>query len=427
MNRATQLPKLPYGQGGFTWNANHTAIKFQKNYKSKTDGKTYRLSVTAPTIRECYAAMERRVEEKENYIKTRFKHSLDDRTVILSDAIRDWLIKTKLGKNKANSFDRCECTLNNQIEPYEIGRMQAVEVEPKDISEHLEYLAYKADNKGKTGYSHSVIKKTYELLDSFFRYYYIDNINANPMLKVKKPTPKKNNSEITIEEAGSSKLIADLVLSDDEIKKFRDVCLCEPKNGVDGGTKYGAHLYFMLLTFLRVGEAITLVWSDVDWDNKMLNVNKAVSRVRVRNQKSDAKTKLILTTPKTAHGIRKVGLTDEAIKILKIIQKNNEFKNPKDYIFATNKGTMVTSTHLYKVLKGILKAANLNAHRARDGFTLHYLRHTGISFYIRHGVPIDVVSEMAGHADTSITRQTYYHIIQKQKYDAISKMNNIQL
>lgn len=421
------LPKLPYGQGSFSWrDDSHTTIKFQRNYKSKTDGKTYRLRATAPTVKECYALMEQKEAEKEEEIKRTYRHTLEDRTVILSDAIRDWMYKTKFNKNKANSFDRCECTLNNQIENYPIGRMQAVDVESKDIIEHLDYLFYSASNGDKKGYSYSTVKKTYELLDNFFKYYYINDINANPMIKVEKPTPKRNNSEITIDDANNSKLLADLVLSDDEIKLFKNVCLAEPKNGVTGGTKYGAHLYFMLLTFLRVGEAITLIWSDVNFEKRTLRVNKSVSRVKDRSE-SKSKTKIILTTPKTIHGDREVVLTDEAIQILNIIKNNSEYTSPKDYIFSTAKGTMVTSTHLYKVLKGVLKAANLNKDKARDKFTLHYLRHTGISFYIRHGVPIDIVSSMAGHADTSITRQIYYHIIEQQREEAMTKMNAIKI
>lgn len=422
-----KLPKLPHGQGSFSWrDSTHTKIKFQRNYKSKTDGKTYRLQATASTVKECYALIEQKEHEKESEIKRAYKHSLDNRTVILSDAIREWLVKTKMNKNKANSFDRDECTLNNQIEKYDIGRLQAIDVTADDIAEHLDFLLYSADNGVKRGYSYSVVKKTYELLNQFFAYFYAKDVNSNPMRSVKRPERRKNVSEISLHDNDSPNIIADLVLSDDEIKIFKEACMRKPRNGVTGGTKYGLHLYFMLLTFLRVGEAITLVWSDVDWDKKLLRVNKAVSRVKNRDS-SGAKTKVILTTPKTQHGIRDVGLTDEALNVLKIIKKQSDYTTLGDYIFATSKGTPVPYTHLYKVLKGLLKSSGLNSNGERDGFTLHYLRHSGISFYIRKGVPLDVISEMAGHADTYITRSTYYHIINKQKRDAILMMNDIKI
>lgn len=422
-----KLPRLPHGQGSFSWrDSTHTKIKFQRNYKSKTDGKTYRLQATAATVKECYELMEHKEQEKEAEIKRTYRHSLDNRTVILSDAIREWLVKTKMDRNKANSFDRDECTLDNQIEKYDIGRLQAIEVTADDISKHLDFLLYSADNGVKRGYSYSVVRKTYELLNQFFAYFYAKDVNSNPMHLVKRPERKKNVAEITLDDNDSPNVIADLILSDYEIKIFKDACMREPKNGVTGGTKYGLHLYFILLTFLRVGEAITLVWSDVDWGRRLLRVNKAVSRVKNRDS-SGAKTKVILTTPKTQHGIRDVGLTDEAIRVLQMIKARSNFTAPNDYIFATNKGTIVPYTHLYKVLKGVLKSSGLNQNGERDGFTLHYLRHSGISFYIRKGVPLDVISEMAGHADTYITRNTYYHIINEQKRDAISMMNDIKI
>lgn len=60
-----KLPKLPYGQGSFSWaNEEHTNIKFQKLYTNKFDKsdkpRKKRLIVYGRSISECYERMSER-------------------------------------------------------------------------------------------------------------------------------------------------------------------------------------------------------------------------------------------------------------------------------------------------------------------------------------------------------------------------------
>lgn len=128
---------------------------------------------------------------------------------------------------------------------------------------------------------------------------------------------------------------------------------------------------------------------------------------------------------KTVKSMREVALTDEAIEALNHIKNHSNFTAPTDYVLATQKGTKALEQNLLRVLKGKLKSCGLNKNGERDKFTLHFLRHTGISYYLRHGVSLDVISQMAGHASTAITIQTYYHVIKSQKEEALKQMNSI--
>lgn len=423
-----KLPKLPYGQGSFTWaNEEHTNIKFQKLYTNKFDKsdkpRKKRLIVYGRSISECYERMSEKERLENSQNKAVYKASIFNKNVILSSAMYDWLKKSKYQKTKANSYDRNECTIKNQIEYYDIGLKPVIEIETKDIAEHIHYLQY--EHNGGKGYSYSTVKKAYEILDQFFAYYYQKNPTDNPMLGVIRPVQRKEVGEITLEDASTPTEIKDLVLSDEEIKTFKAACYEQPQNGRIGGTKYGVALYFILVTFLRIGEATALTWSDIDFENKILRVTKAVSRVRNRDNSAKAKTKVILTKPKTVKSMREVALTDEAIEALNHIKDHSNFTAPTDYVLATQKGTKVLEQNLLRVLKGKLKSCGLNKNGERDKFTLHFLRHTGISYYLRHGVSLDVISQMAGHASTAITIQTYYHVIKSQKEEALKQMNSI--
>jgi integrase len=51
--------------------------------------------------------------------------------------------------------------------------------------------------------------------------------------------------------------------------------------------------------------------------------------------------------------------------------------------------------------------------------SVHDLRHTAGSLMLMRGVPLETVSDMLGHKDSSITRQTYIHITEKFRRDNV--------
>lgn len=84
------------------------------------------------------------------------------------------------------------------------------------------------------------------------------------------------------------------------------------------------------------------------------------------------------------------------------------------YIACTKVGTMNTSRNLQRSLNRIVKDTGVP-----DGITLHTLRHTFGSSLVRHGVGIEVVSKLMGHANITITYLKYIHVIQEQEAKAM--------
>lgn len=129
-------------------------------------------------------------------------------------------------------------------------------------------------------------------------------------------------------------------------------------------------------------------------------------------------------------------ITDDAKEAILEHKKRMRPESENELIFATDNGKPLSEAQAWRALNGILYATNLKKDPkkeykdqpvppARKGFSMHYLRHTGISYYLRHGVPIDVISRMAGHSSTDVTRRVYYHIIADQTEDAFKIMNGI--
>lgn len=420
------LPKMPRGMGSFQQRGD--SFRYEKTHTYPDGFTKIRIGVTAKTIDECINFM--KVREKE-LDKEFLSETIPITQDLLQDAMKKWLKEEKLGKIKATSYDRIERTIKNQIEDTRLGIMPAADVDADDIRSHLDYLRY--DKK----YSQSVISKTYDVLHQFFHFLYAKDLSGNPMNGIAKPTKGADIGEL-VEERNlfESNDLKDMVLSDDEIKTFRDWVFNEAATGSQGRSKYGLALYFTMMTFLRSGEARTLRWRDLDLDHNRLQVTKSISRVINRSEEEDAKTQVVTTTPKTANGVRIVMITDDAKEAILEHKKRMRPESENELIFATDNGKPLSEAQAWRALNGILYATNLKKDPkkeykdqpvppARKGFSMHYLRHTGISYYLRHGVPIDVISRMAGHSSTDVTRRVYYHIIADQTEDAFKIMNGI--
>ena len=420
MKKEIELPKLPYGQGTFTWeDQEHTKIRFTKSYTAELDGQTYRLTVRGGSVQECYSLMKKKEKEKEKVLTEDEEETAYSETAALGNAMLDWLKQTKLNKQKATTYDRNERTIKNQILDHRFGKKQVRQITSRDISEHLNYLQF------SRSYSYSTVKKTYDILRQYFKYYYLDNMNANPMNRVTPPKRQEEVGEISLDDLGDQTPLEDAVLSDEEIERFREFVFQPPKNGSVGRSKYGVALYFIMVTCLRVGEAVTVTWEDIDLAGKTMLINKTTSRVVDRSKNASHKTKLIITRPKTANGIRTVMLSDHAITALEKIRETSGYTAPKDFVLSADTGKRVTGIYLLRILKGVLKGAKLNTALRDKVFGVHYLRHSGISYYLRHGVPVELVSKMAGHSSIDITTRIYYHIIKDQDQSLLELMNSI--
>lgn len=421
MGRKIQLPKLPRGQGGMHWdNRTKDLIVYQKSH-TFSNGKMMRISVTGYTPQECISRMDEKISITENELKKSNAQKEDSKGRTLTQAMSQWLVVTKKDKVKNKTYDRYENTLLNQICKYDIGKLQVYSITRYDIETYIQTLS-------QSNLSYSSIKKSYELLKQFMAYLYEKDISSNPMNGLSLPKKKADSIELTsfISDKNLSLTMSEAItikdiLDDDEIKQFKKEACKEYKVGV-GGYRYGRIFYFMILTFPRIGEMLAIRWKDIDFENKTMRIDKSISTIKNRDINATTKTKRVVTTPKSLNSIREVMLTDEAIKVL---LEHKELMSPKsedDFVCTTIHGTVASDRVLYDSLKLIMKNSGIQ----KENFSPHNLRHTGISYYIRHGVPIDVIANMAGH-DVSVAQKVYYHIIQSQKNSALEIMNKISV
>lgn len=169
-------------------------------------------------------------------------------------------------------------------------------------------------------------------------------------------------------------------------------------------------VFILLRTGLRKGELLALTWDDIDFENKLMSINKN------RNH-------LGIFPPKTKKSNRVISMDNKLTKELKRFQlwqaKNKlqfgryQFNN---YVMVDRYGVPYHEWKINKILSNMSKKANL----PRIG--PHALRHTHAVMLLESGVDIKTVSDRLGHTKINMTADVYLHVSRKQEEEAVLKL-----
>ena len=142
---------------------------------------------------------------------------------------------------------------------------------------------------------------------------------------------------------------------------------------------------FLVLTGLRIGEALALTPEDIDIQERVIHVTKTYipSKKRVGPTKTDGST-------------RDVFIQNEMLPVLAVIKAGK-------HVFEHN-GQPVAYDAYRKYLGEISEKA------IGRKIVPHTLRHTHTSLMAAAGVPLETIARRLGHADSKITREIYFHV-----------------
>lgn len=339
------------------------------------------------------------VLEKMREFEQGFVYTKDATKSYLEDFLDGYLFNVKKNVLKPSSFDR-DIRSGNLIKKY-IGNYTLEQLTTPFIQTEL--INKLKDNN----YSYSTIHKVYVLLNECLQYAVdTDKLDKNPCRLVKQP-PKKMFEKKEIR-----------WLSEDEIKLFKEQAVCKYKTGNDRYI-YGLPISLIIYTGLRCGELAALKWSDIDFENKKIYVRKNIVTV-YDYEDTEKKTRKVnlQTSTKTSDG-RIIPLIKNAEDILNSIKSKYQEINSDGFII-NNSDKMVHVDTLSDSYTNIAKTAGIE-----NPLGIHTLRHTFASLLIKKGVDIKIVSEILGHKDVAFTYNTYVHILEEQKVQAMSLLDNI--
>ena len=177
-------------------------------------------------------------------------------------------------------------------------------------------------------------------------------------------------------------------------------------------TKWRYLAQLTALSGLRIGEAIALLDSDVDCENRIIHVTKS----------HDPNTN-ITGYPKTSTSYRDVYMQDELYTLcrhIRIAMKQEQLAcgYRTDLFLSDVNGNYLAYYAYNKYLKEL-------AHRVLDKkikITTHVMRHTHVALLAEQGISLDAISRRLGHSDSQITRDIYFHVTKKMQ-----ERENLQL
>ena len=290
----------------------------------------------------------------------------------LSQYVNGVFMPTKEVKLSENARSNYRTYLNKHILPA-LGKYILKEVSPAMISRFL--LDFQ-----KKGYSHSTVIKVYNILNGVFEMAFMDeSIPISPMLKVKRPVPRKDESHT--EEIDKALTVQEL----------REVLSCVEHEPL----KWRVYINLAADTGARRGELCGLQWKDIDWNTQTITI--------CRNLQYTPDAGVYVANTKNGKS-RVVDVGQETLSMLRTLREKQAAACISQWVF-TQDGTPEpmhpqTPTRYFTRFG---KRHNIK------GFHPHLLRHTSASIAITNGADVVSVSQRLGHSDTAVTLRMYAH------------------
>lgn len=152
-----------------------------------------------------------------------------------------------------------------------------------------------------------------------------------------------------------------------------------------------------MYTGMRIGEICALKWENISLSEQYIKVDKTMQRLQA-GAGATAKTKVIVTEPKSSCSIRKIPIPNGLHEILKTVIA------PKDaYLLTGCSNQYVEPRTMQNHFKAVIKNCNI------EKVNFHALRHTFATRCVEIGFDIKSLSEILGHATVNITLNRYVH------------------
>lgn len=180
-----------------------------------------------------------------------------------------------------------------------------------------------------------------------------------------------------------------------ESSKKEALTLAQHKKFVKGieGTAYEYQYLFLLQTGLRTGEMVGLKWSDIDFENRTMNISRTMEyRYSTKEWREGP--------PKSKSGYRVIPL------------------QWSEQVFLCRKGTPVKNSTYDSKLFDLCDKIGI------PRFSMHVLRHTFATRCIEAGMKPKTLQTILGHSNIGITMNLYVHTTEEEKLKEIDMISS---
>ena len=367
-------------------------FRLVERYKDPLTGKLKRITIGIPdkrksTVKEAMIRLNRLIEQKLSEVQQgNIIHG-----ITLGQVLDEYEKESSSRIRRSTYYNHLTMAKNMRAT---IGDDALIEkITPKVITKFIESLMY-GDKNISSCYASKYKYFCHTIMEYALKQNYVKN---NPVDKV----------EIDYKTPVSGVKIQNKFLEQSEL----DTLL---KYAYAHNTTYAQLCEWLYLTGSRIGEATSLNFDDVHQNGNhwVVDITGTLDydHVKITDQKKAA-------NPKTASSVRSVILPEKA---LKIYQDRIAETGGNGFIFCTSNGTPVQSSALNSFLRAAKKKLKID-----KPLSSHIFRHTHISKLAELGVPIYIIQQRVGHADSKVTRQIYLHVTEKAVEQEASKLDKL--
>jgi integrase len=301
----------------------------------------------------------------------------------VADAVNDWLAKGLKGRSES-TVTACRILAGQHVLPL-IGAIKLRELTADHVDAWLDGLTGKLSSRSLQGV-HAILKRSLrqaQARDKVMR-------NVADLVTTPKGRPGRPSRAMTAAQA----------------------CALH-----DAARQSRLHAYVVisLLTGIRTEEARALHWDHVvAWDNDSAQWRPVTEAgfghdrlaiyvwrsVRIGGDTKTAKSRRTLELPEHA---------TEALRHHHARQAEERLAagplwRDHGLVFASQAGTPLDASHVRRSFKAITVRAGLG-----PDWAPRELRHSFVSIMSDHGVPIETIADLVGHASTAVTEEVYRH------------------
>ena len=174
-------------------------------------------------------------------------------------------------------------------------------------------------------------------------------------------------------------------------------------------SRYYEGIFILFNTGLRISEFVGLTIKNIDFANHKIIVDHQLIRT--------SKMQYLIEEPKTESGIREIPMSEDVEKAFRAIIARR--KKPKiepmidgysGFLYLDKNNMPMVALHWEKYFQHILKKYNETYKVQMPKVTPHVCRHTFCSKMAKSGMNPKSLQYIMGHADISVTLNTYTHV-----------------
>lgn len=395
----TKRPKRKNGEGCFTKSTDGRYIEYKVTYHDEF-GKSKIKSFSRKTKEECLTAYKEWKAEQEGI----YSDDISENMTIAQWA-NCWFDNYVVGHVKITTINDDRSILDKHIIP-DLGHILIKKLKPHRLT--VFYNTCLAKSNGKNGtLDPKTVKNIRAVVNRMLvRARKLGIIEKNPNDDAEYPKCTKKETQI---------------LNPEDYDKLIKYC-------IEQGTQWDMLIVFFLCVGTRLGEALGLQWSKVNFAKREIRISQQLQAVPDNDKNAKYKYKKeIIDSTKTKTSNRTISMSEPVEKILRRVrglQATNKMKLGQKYhrdldlVFARDDGYFICDTTFRAFVNKRLEEAGIAHHK------IHSFRHSCATSLFEDKIDIKKVSAWLGHSCIGITLDTYTHVLPHHLEEVAQAQNN---